>query len=265
MNMIIWYSALLMGFAGSLHCVGMCGPLLIAVQGRAPTWHARLLYHAGRILIYTTIGSIAGMMGGALRLGMAQETISIAAGILMLGMALMPAAMHSSLPGLRHAGALFARIQRTTRPLWQKKTAGGQFMLGMLNGILPCGFVYAGLAGALSAGSSAGGATWMLLFGMGTMPALLTMGIAGRLIPQGFIRRFMPVGTSVAAILFILRGLSLGIPFVSPRLPEYTPSAQDIKPVAGQEQQYMPMPEQHLCGKPDGGKSREIRQEVRKK
>ena len=94
-------------------------------------------------------------------------------------------------------------------------------LFGLLNGLLPCGLVYAALAGAAATGGPLGGALFMAAFGLGTIPAMLAVSLAGRLITAPWRARFqraVPVAMAVLAVLFIVRGLSLGIPYLSPDL-----------------------------------------------
>lgn len=239
---MFFLSAFMMGLLGSMHCLGMCGPIVLVIHGKTP-FLGRLTYHVGRIAIYASIGLIAGAMGGAIHLAASQEAISIVAGILMLLMLIAPSATLNRLPILRSIGKVYGRLQEYARPLWKEQSFRNNFALGMLNGILPCGFLYAALVGALSAGSPLGGTLWMTLFGIGTAPSLILAGSAVSLLnkhAQQSIRKVLPYGTAIIALLFIVRGMSLGIPFISPILPSTTPAAITQK-------QSQPVQEHQCC------------------
>ena len=207
---IWWTTALLTGFVGSLHCIGMCGPLAVALPiGRFPVGQrglARGLYHAGRLSAYSLLGAVVGTVGQGLLLTGLQRPVSIGAGVLLLVWAVsaraLPGWMQTS-PSVRKLMAPFAKLLRQpTLP----HLAG----LGFLNGLLPCGSVYVALVGALLMPSPMGGAGYMLAFGVGTLPAMLSVNlVVSRLSP--FVRhrlsRSLPVVTIAVALLLIGRGI----------------------------------------------------------
>lgn len=215
-------AALILGLLGSLHCVGMCGPLALALPVRSAKKHALLnglfLYNGGRALTYSALGALSGLAGNVLLWAAGQQALSITAGVFILMVlaadffgkrVALPAPITGMQNGIRkQVGKLFRR----TRP-------GTQFVIGMLNGFLPCGLVYAGLAGAAATGTFFAGALFMFVFGLGTMPALSALVIGGNKISLSFrmkLRKAVPVFVGVMAVLLILRGLGLGIPFLSP-------------------------------------------------
>jgi sulfite exporter TauE/SafE len=225
---VLYITALTMGLLGSLHCMGMCGPIVLVLHGKRP-FLSKLSYHAGRIGIYSFIGILIGFSGGALRLAASQEAISIIAGILMLLMIVVPSRLMSRLPILRSFGTFYSVIQQKTQSFWKERTVKGDFLLGMINGLLPCGFLYAAFLGSLNGGSISGSALWMLLFGIGTIPSLLFIGSLSSFKNQTFqryVQNALPIGTAIIAVIFILRGLSLGIPMISPILPDQIPSVE---------------------------------------
>jgi len=237
-NEVIGISALTMGLLGSLHCMGMCGPIVLILHGNRP-FLSRLSYHAGRIGIYAFIGMMIGFSGGALRLAASQEMISIIAGIFMLLMIVLPSRLMASLPILSSFGKAYSFFQQRTQHYWKERTIKGDFFLGMINGILPCGFLYAAFLGSLQAGSVSGSTAWMFLFGIGTIPSLLFIGsLSSFKNPtfQNYLSKALPIGTAIIAVIFILRGLSLGIPMISPILPDSTPSAETSMNQHHQEQ-----------------------------
>lgn len=199
--------ALALGLLSSLHCVGMCGPLLLALPSRS------LLYHAGRILTYSCLGLLFGLLGRHIYLAGWQQTLSI-----VLGTAILLLFLLHRLP------VRLPRItltQRLITRLWQSPSTPTFFLLGMANGLLPCGMVYLALAAALTRTSAAEATLFMACFGIGTLPLLAATQFLGRKIAPSLrsqLRRTLPIATVTIALLLILRGLNLGIPFISPHL-----------------------------------------------
>lgn len=215
-------TALVLGVAGSAHCIGMCGPIALAVPspgpGAAARWRSTLLLNSGRLITYLLLGLAIGTFGQGLRLVGLQRTVSIAAGVILLVSVLLPGLLQRFSP----TGPLSMAIARVRSALARnlKRTAPeALFLTGILNGLLPCGLLYAALLGASSATTVMGGAVFMLLFGLGTWPALITLRMSGGMIGEKgreWLRRASPVLVSAVAVLMILRGLELGIPYVSP-------------------------------------------------
>ena len=222
--MEIW-TAFLIGLGGSFHCVGMCGPLALALPGGgAYSLHlvtGRLLYNAGRVVTYALLGGIFGLVGRMVQMAGLQQTLSILLGAAIILSGLAPLfGRRVALPGAflgRGVEALKASLSR----LFQSRNRTSLLFIGLLNGLLPCGFVYLGLAGSLTTGSVAGGMAYMALFGLGTVPLMLAVSLSGHLVSvdvRQWARRLLPVGMLVLGTLFVLRGLGLGIPYVSPIL-----------------------------------------------
>lgn len=210
--------ALLLGAAGSAHCIGMCGPIALAVPLTRARWSGTLLLNAGRLSTYMLLGAAMGAFGHGLRLIGLQQAVSIGAGTLLLLSVMIPGMLHRFLPngrltlGLARLRGVLARNLRRTAP-------EALFFTGLLNGLLPCGLLYAALLGAGAHATAVDGALFMLFFGLGTWPALFAIRLGGGLIGGGaraWLRRASPVLVSAVAVLMILRGLELGIPYVSP-------------------------------------------------
>lgn len=219
------YSALVLGLIGSLHCAGMCGPIAIALPLSKDSWVSRiaggLSYNIGRTLTYVLLGAIFGLVGMGLALGGLQQATSILAGSVMVLSVLIPAIGNLNNKFNRIIDPLATSLKRAFSRLFSKKSMSSLFLLGILNGFLPCGLVYMALAGALVMSHILEGALYMLLFGLGTIPMLLAISLAGNMISQKFRRslsRIIPYLIALLGILFILRGLNLGIPYVSPKL-----------------------------------------------
>jgi len=215
------WTAFMLGLGGSLHCAGMCGPLVLAMPaapGNAITHLAsKLAYNGGRIVTYALLGLVFGFFGQLLGLAGFQRWISIAAGAaILLSLTLWPA---------RNASAWIARpvglLKVALGRLLTRRGAGSQFLFGALNGLLPCGLVYVAAAAATATGSFVSGLQYMALFGLGTVPMMLGLALAGRSLHfklQRRLQQLTPVCLGLMAALLILRGLALGIPYLSPEL-----------------------------------------------
>lgn len=215
------FTAFMLGVAGSLHCAGMCGPLVMALPavGSNPATQVvgRLAYNGGRILTYGLMGVVFGLLGQALSVVGVQRWVSVVAGALILaGLFAWPARGGSWL-----VGRWVARLKTALGGMIRRRSVGSHFMFGGLNGLLPCGLVYVACAAAATTGSVVSGARYMLVFGLGTVPMMFGLGLAGRYLHarlQGRIQRLIPFTLGVMAVLLILRGMSLGIPYLSPDL-----------------------------------------------
>lgn len=211
-------SAFILGLVGSLHCAGMCGPLALAVPAVNPTRSgflvSRLLYNAGRIATYTAIGALFGLVGETLSLAGFQGWLSLAAGAFIL-LGLIFAKISLNHP----ATNLVIRIKRIFGNLLRRRSYPALFALGAVNGLLPCGLVYVAAAAATATGHILTAAEYMIAFGFGTLPVLLAIPILGRKISVNFnFQKLVPISVAIVALLLILRGLALDIPFISPDL-----------------------------------------------
>jgi sulfite exporter TauE/SafE len=214
-------TAFVLGLVGSLHCAGMCGPLALALPpaGKTATGHAagRLAYNGGRIVTYCALGLLFGLLGKTLLLAGVQRWLSIA-----LGVALLVGLFASRKLALwRPMASLVERVKARMSFLLRRRSWAALFGLGLLNGLLPCGLVYVAGAGATATGSLVHGAIYMAAFGFGTIPMMLALSLSGRLIPFSLRLRLLkvvPVAVFLLASLLILRGMGLGIPYVSPTL-----------------------------------------------
>jgi hypothetical protein len=213
--------ALALGLLGSLHCAAMCGPLMLALPvppGGAGRFIAgRVVYQLGRITTYALLGIVAGLAGKSVMLAGMQRWLSIALGAAILLGFLLSKRMALSAPVVRLVGRLKAAMGAQL----QQRTFRSLGLLGMLNGLLPCGLVYVALAGAVARGTMSQSVLWMLAFGLGTLPTMLGISLSGKVFPIGIrmkFRRAVPAGVFLLAGLLILRGLALGIPYVSPDL-----------------------------------------------
>lgn len=202
----MWFTALLMGFAGSLHCVGMCSPLAMAVSNLNPAAiFNRFIYNLGRILTYGILGSVVGTAGWALPYSSFQNLLSVVLGVTLLFFGML------SVGGIRIPGvtSLFQKIVAHLKKLFgkflQRKNLTSVFILGSLNGMLPCGLTFIALAYCLTLNSPVTSFYFMLLFGLGTLPAML--GLTSGL--QYLIRRFNISFKKVTTIMLFISGCLL--------------------------------------------------------
>lgn len=220
----MWLSALGLGFAGSLHCAGMCGPIALAIPvGRGGLLHQTMAYstyHFGRITGYGMLGFLFGTLGYGFSTAGFQQAISILAGIVMLIFLWLP-----SLVSRLSGGSFIRRFQAKITGAMAARLKSRRFEallgLGFFNAFLPCGLVYLALAGAIASYNPWEGTVFMMLFGIGTAPALLLIAFSGRKLNNAFRKRFKKFATISAtciALLFIIRGLGIGIPYLSPKI-----------------------------------------------
>ncbi len=226
-KMTILSTAFLLGLAGSLHCVGMCGPLLLALPldaaGKRHVMGQMLIYHAGRILTYAALGMLFGLLGKGLAVAGFQKILSVAAGVFMLGMALMAGRFERLVTVLPGFGAFTKRVKSGLGNLIRHNPNGSTFSIGLLNGLLPCGMVYAALAGAISSAGMVEGAGFMAFFGLGTLPLLLTVTALGRslgLAMRAHLRFAQPILLTLAGLLLLQRGLHLDISLFESAVPK---------------------------------------------
>ncbi|MEO8076705.1 MAG: sulfite exporter TauE/SafE family protein [Acidobacteriota bacterium] len=205
-------AGLLLGAAGSLHCVLMCGPLVAAAGAGTGTWRARatafLVYHGGRGLVYLALAAMAALFGRAFALAGFGGALSVTCGLLMLGVALPTRLVPRRLvaAALRPLGGASAKV----RALARTHPLGARFMAGVVNGFLPCGLTYAAALTAATLQSVAAATLFMGGFWAGTVPALAAVSISAAAIPRlsaARLRWLAPVVMAIVGLLLIVRGL----------------------------------------------------------
>lgn len=213
---------LLLGAFSSLHCIGMCGPLALSLPVQhLPPWQHRfavLMYHTGRILTYTLCGLLFSFAGRGLQLNGLQQWLSVGSGIVLLFFIL-----HYYVLKQTWQPAWFSKLNQLLQQVMIRLLHTDKkeifLLLGMLNGLLPCGMVYVALAAALNFESIQAGTLFMTAFGTGTLPLLMLLSVVGRQLSFSVrltMKRWIPMMMTAVALLLILRGLNLGIPFISP-------------------------------------------------
>ena len=212
------YTAFTIGLFGSLHCVGMCGPIALALPGVGAKWESvrkLLLYNGGRIITYVCLGAVIGVFGEAFNLADIQKWLSILAGVFLLIVALFSIPVESHLLNLPILGRIYLFLKGS---LFRNLTRGSSlsfFKTGLLNGLLPCGLVYVALIGALTSGGFFSSLLYMFLFGIGTVPLMMATVLLGKRLDvkfRNYIKRFYPALLFVLAVLFIYRGIQFSVP-----------------------------------------------------
>lgn len=217
------FTALFFGLISSLHCIGMCGPIamMLPVDHRNPTKKALqiLTYQLGRITAYGMLGFIFGLLGRGLFIAGFQQRLSIAVGVLMIIIALVPDRVFAHYNFSKPIYKLISSIKSKLGQQFKRKSPDALFTIGFLNGLLPCGMVYAALFGAIAMQNTMLSVSYMLLYGLGTIPLMSAVVYATNFITQPFrnkIQKVIPLVTILIGTLFILRGLGLNIDYISP-------------------------------------------------
>jgi len=216
----LFITAFVTGLFGSLHCAGMCGPLALSfnLNSKGNPLANGLIYNLSRITAYLLLGIVFGAIGLSFHYAGWQQTASIVAGFVILLIVLFQQAKAAQ-PKLTWIIRYNTFIKNKIGHALSTTGFKGIIALGFFNGLLPCGLVYLALAGALVSGNILTGGLYMLLFGLGTFPLMFVFSAFGNYL--GFqkkllIRKYLPVFSVMIAVLLILRGLNLGIPYISP-------------------------------------------------
>jgi hypothetical protein len=215
----MYWSAFVFGLVGSFHCVGMCGPIVLAVPGKSV--FSKLLYNLGRTLTYALMGLVIGIIGEGFSLAGYQQILSIIVGAAMLLIVIFTKYKHFDLPLSGAISKLWIFSKKRLTPLFKSDSVMAPFLIGLVNGLLPCGLVYAAIFAAVAMGGMLESSLYMVLFGLGTAPLLIALSIFGNFLTPALRNKFnkaVPYLLAVVAILIILRGLNLGIPYVSPKM-----------------------------------------------
>lgn len=201
----------------------MCGPIAFSLginpKNKFGFTTKNLTYQLGRVTTYSSLGAFLGLFGMGASLAGLQQPLSIAAGLLMILMAVLPKNLGSDKLGYPVFSKLMMKLKLNLGRFMQRKNYSSLYITGLLNGLLPCGAVYAALTGSLAMGSVLGGAIFMFVFGLGTIPLMFVAVMMGQVVSvqtRQKILKFLPVLMIILGLLFILRGLGLGIPFISP-------------------------------------------------
>ncbi|TLP80309.1 sulfite exporter TauE/SafE family protein [Maribacter sp. ACAM166] len=218
------FAALILGFMGSLHCIGMCGPIAFMLPVDRSNNFRKLsqigIYHFGRLLSYTILGFVFGLLGKGLYVFGLQQKLSILIGVLMIITILLPVRKLNQYNLSKPIYKIISNIKSRLGKALKRKTADTFLTIGFLNGFLPCGLVYMALFGAVAMGNPLQGGGYMLLFGLGTIPLMTTAIYFGGLLKgtrRLKVQKMIPVFVVLIGLIFIIRGLGLGIPYLSPK------------------------------------------------
>ncbi len=219
----VW-SALVIGMIGNLHCLGMCGPIALALPiAQKSTAHQLFsvgLYNAGRLSTYAALGLILGSVGEGLSLLGISQYLSIVFGFLMLFIGILNLLKWKNPFQSKALLSSYSDLKRLFSKQLKKRNNAAFFTMGVLNGLLPCGLIYVALAGALASGGLQYSVMFMLLFGLGTLPAMLALPLFSARIKPFLTVKWklaIPVLTICFGLLMVLRGSNLGIPYISPK------------------------------------------------
>jgi sulfite exporter TauE/SafE len=217
------YTAFLFGLISSFHCIGMCGPIamMLPVERNNPTKKVAqiITYHLGRLTAYGSIGLLFGLLGKGLFLAGIQQQMSVIIGIAMIVVIVTPEKVFAQYNFSKPVFRWISKMKQTLGSHFKNKSYKSLFIIGLLNGLLPCGMVYVALFGAIAMQSAGFGVLYMLLFGLGTVPMMSVVVYVNSFLTVPFrnkIQKVIPYVGVIIGVLFILRGLGLGIPYVSP-------------------------------------------------
>lgn len=216
----MYWIAFTLGFFGSLHCIGMCGPLALAVQSSkkvqgSAAFFSSLQYNTGRTIGYVSLGLLFGILGSAASFGGVQRGVSILLGVVMVLFFLFsinPDHLISKVPAISR---FYTSISQKLFGLLRKSEKVPSLYLGTINGFLPCGLVYIAIAGAISLSNIWGSIGFMLFFGLGTFPAMIGVTLGHQAVSQKLrmsLKRLYPIITLVMGAYLIYRGLMSKLP-----------------------------------------------------
>ncbi|AZI67141.1 sulfite exporter TauE/SafE family protein [Kaistella daneshvariae] len=224
MEIALILSALGLGFASGFHCIGMCGPIALSMgltKKQSTNFYLQnLTYQFGRITTYSILGGILGIIGEGFEMVGFQQYLTIAVGILLILMAVFSVGGKDFASKLPFLSSFLFKVKMKLSKLLQKADYRSRYATGLLNGLLPCGMVYMALTASLAAGGIVQSAGFMALFGLGTLPFMFLVVLVGNLMTSALrlkILKIVPVMMIILGGLFILRGMELGIPYVSPQ------------------------------------------------
>lgn len=215
----VYFSGLILGLGASLHCLGMCGPLVMAVPMKSNSAYDRAWgitqYHIGKTTTYALLGLIVGVVGISLKTFQWMQILSVVSGVLIV---LFAWGKFIKIPFGKTIVQRFTQFSgRALNKIFKSNIPFKPLFFGSINGLLPCGLVYIALINSILAGSPFQSMLAMVFFGLGTVP-ILTF---ARIISQRFkwkTNRWTPVLITLVGVMIILRGLNLDIPYISPKL-----------------------------------------------
>lgn len=215
-------SAFILGILGSFHCLGMCGPIAFMLPvdrtNKVKQFLQILSYHLGRLTTYSIIGLLFGFLGKGFKFFGFQQQLSIFTGVLMILTIILPK-LFQKIKITQSVSKLVMKLKSALGKELKNKRNDTFFTIGFLNGYLPCGLVYMAVLGAIATSNSLTGGLYMFLFGLGTIPLMSVVVYLGNFANGVFrkrIQKVIPIAVVIIGTLFILRGLNLDIPYISP-------------------------------------------------
>ncbi|MDQ2862912.1 MAG: sulfite exporter TauE/SafE family protein [Bacteroidota bacterium] len=216
-------TAFLMGMLGSFHCIGMCGPIALSLplqnDNALQKISGALLYNFGRVVTYSLFGLLFGFIGKSFALFGFQQWLSVILGVVIILFIILPKRL-SFFKTNNSLLKFFGKLRSALGKLFAQKNFSSLFSIGLLNGLLPCGLVYMAAAVAVVSGDVINSMMFMAFFGLGTLPMMWGIAFFGNYVSISIrqkIRKAYPYMMTLLACLLILRGMGLGIPYVSPK------------------------------------------------
>ena len=229
MNLI---EGFLIGFLGSIHCIGMCGPIALMIPTSKNPFQKFIQissYNGGRILTYSLFGLFFGLLGESFRIMEIQQYISVIVGTVLI--LIVIGTLLSYHKGANKANKLVTRLFNPIKKSFGKylgQKRKNLLALGILNGFLPCGLIYFALAASLTANSIGGSISFMIAFGIGTLPAMVFFMYFKSVINKKInVSKLVPYMLLVMGFILVLRGMNLGIPYISPEI-QKTETEQEV-------------------------------------
>ena len=220
---LLLITAISLGLASSFHCLGMCGPiaLILPIGKRSKTGKVfgLLAYNFGRVITYSFLGLLIGLFGEGLRFAGISQTISIVLGVGLLLYVLLSKKFIKLNFYQRYFFKFNNGVKAKLSRMLNKQSNTALFITGLLNGLIPCGVVFIALQAALLQSSLVNSMLFMFVFGLGTVPMMFSISYLSNSFSKVLklkINKVMPVLTIVVALLLIVRGLNLDIPYISP-------------------------------------------------
>lgn len=221
----IFTIAFVLGITGSLHCIGMCGPIALTIPISTTSIFSKIvgafIYNFGRVITYTFLGLIFGIIGKTFSLFGLQQALSIVVGVLILVWIFKLKLLQNVFSKINFIDTLLHTLRSKISKLFSTHSNTSLLYIGVLNGLLPCGLVYLAIAGAVTSANIFNSMFFMAAFGLGTLPLMLAVTILGSQIKFSFrnkLKAIYPYLMGLMACILILRGLGLGVPFLSPKL-----------------------------------------------
>jgi len=232
--MALFITAFTIGLVGSFHCIGMCGPIAFALPAKSRAVHHKVIsgivYNIGRITTYVVFGLLFGIIGQGISTAGFQQAISVILGVGFILSVLVPKSMLNKINPTSTIGFYISMVKNSLGKLLRSSSILNLVLIGLLNGLLPCGLVYAAIGGSIATGNVTDGVFFMMYFGLGTLPMMFSAVLISNFVSINFrnrIKRVIPVFIVLMGFLFILRGLNLGLPYLSPKINIVQPFIQD--------------------------------------